>query len=120
MADAERRDDNYLKIFSSQIGDNIGKDCEKCIILGNRLTKIQKELKTAKLIIELLLEDVESLGEADPGVLLDNISELQISPKDKNWNQVQDDPYRKKTLKLKDQSEIYVETKNSSVVRPNL
>jgi hypothetical protein len=120
MADAERCDDNDFKIFSSQIGDNTGKEREKCTMLGNRLSEVQNELKTAKLIIDLLLEDVESLGEADSDVLRNNISDLQISLKDKNWSQVQVKSYKKITQKLKDHSEIYVGTKNSFVVRPNL
>jgi hypothetical protein len=118
MADADRRDYSDYKIISSQIGENTGNECEKCTMLVKRLSEVQNELKTANLIMDLLLEGTENMGEVDSDTL-QNISNLQISLKDKNWSQVQIKSYKKITQKCKDQGEIYVGTKNSFEVHPN-
>jgi hypothetical protein len=77
-------------------------------------------LNTARLIIELLLEDVDSQEKKDPGAERGNIKGLQIPLKDTNWLQVQDNPHKKKTPKLKDMSEIYLKTENRFAALSNI
>jgi CHAD domain-containing protein len=88
MTDVEWRDDKDSKLYSSQASINSNTGYEKCAITGNRLHKAREELKTARLIIALFLEDVESPAEPDLGALQDNINELQISSKNNNGIQL--------------------------------
>jgi hypothetical protein len=65
MADIGVREDDESKLLFSQIIGKSAECCERCITLENQLLSAKKELKTARLIIDLLLEDVESSGDAD-------------------------------------------------------
>jgi hypothetical protein len=120
MVDVEWYDDKDSKLYSSQASINSNTGCEKCAIMGNRLHKAREELKTARLIIALLLEDVESPVEPDLGALQGNINELQISSKNNNGIQLQDSPDKKKITKLKDQNENHLEIKNRFEALTNL
>jgi hypothetical protein len=115
-----RREENDLNLLPYQIRNKSDIDCEKCNILGNRLLIVQEELKTSRLIIELLLEDVDSPGEKNPGTERDNIQGLQIPLKDTNWLHVQDNPHKKKTPEQKHLSEIYLKTENRFAALSNL
>jgi hypothetical protein len=120
MADMVRCKENNLNLLPDQIHNRSDIDCEKCNILENRLLIVQKELKTSRLIIELLLEDVDSPGKKDPGAERDNIQGLQIPLKDINWLHVQDNPHKKKTPEQKHLSEIYLKTENRFAALSNL
>ena len=65
MADVRVHDTEESILFTSQIIKRRDESCERCKVLKNRLHSAQKELKTAKLIIDLLLEDVKTPTEAD-------------------------------------------------------
>jgi hypothetical protein len=88
--------------------------------LENQLLSAPKELKTARLIIDLLLEDVESTGDADTNAIRNSEDGSQISLKERNWIQIPTNPHKTMTVKFKDQNEIYLKTSNRFEVLSNL
>jgi hypothetical protein len=96
MADIGVREDESTLVFS-QIIEKSAECCERCVTLENQLLSAQKELKTARLIIDLLLEDVESSGDTDTKDIRNSVNGSQISLKESNWFQIPSNPHKKMT-----------------------
>jgi hypothetical protein len=120
MADIGVREDDESKLLSSKIIEKSAECCERCITLETQLLSAQKELKTVRLIIDLLLEDIESPVDADTNAIRKSEDGSQISLNERNWIQIQANPHKKMTVKSKDQNEIYFKTSNRFEALSNL
>jgi hypothetical protein len=59
MADIEVQESNRSQYLLGQVSGEMAKYCEKCIVLEDQLLILLEELKTSKVIINLLLKDIE-------------------------------------------------------------
>jgi hypothetical protein len=111
MADLEWRNDKDSNQFSCQKSVIGARGCEKCDLLETRLFNAHVELNTARLIIELLLEDVKRPGEASEGAECDIEGEPQLSSNESNRIQFQANRHAKRNAYLKEQNEMWVKSR---------
>jgi hypothetical protein len=111
MADSEWRKDKDSNLLSSHINVIGARGCEKCDLLETRLFNAHVELKTARLIIELLLEDVKRPGEASEGAEWDIGGEPQLFSNERNRIQMQANRHAKRNDNLEERNEMWVKTR---------
>jgi hypothetical protein len=119
MADTERCVANDLELLTSHKSDENTIRCGNCAKLESQLLNAQEELKTSRLIIELLLEDVKCPGETNEDASCTRIDETKTSLNENNWTEIQVDRRRKNTANLKDLNEIWVKTRGCSETLTN-
>jgi hypothetical protein len=120
MADMGVREEDKSTLIFRQIIEKSAECCERCTTLENQLLSAQKELKTARLITDLLLEDVKSSGDVDTKDIRNSADGSQISLKESNWIQIPSNPHKKMTGKLKDHNEVHFKTNNRFEALSNL
>jgi hypothetical protein len=112
MGDSEWCADKDSNQFSSQKSVIGARGCEKCDLLETRLFNAHVELKTTRLIIELLLEDVKRPGEAFEGAEWDIEGEPQLSSNESNRIHIQVNRHSTRTINLKELNEMWVKTRD--------